>query len=133
MKHVAKIAVGLMAGFMVSMSVAQAASIQGVWRTEKGWKVKLYKCGGSYCGKVVGGTNAKDVKNPNKALRSRRMVGVRMIWGMKKSGDSYAGKLYNPNDGKTYTGKISKITGSSMRLSGCVLGGLICKGQTWRK
>lgn len=133
MKSIAKIGVGVMAGFLLSISVAQAAGISGTWRTEKGWKVKLYKCGGSYCGRVVGGTKSRDTKNPNKALRSRKMVGVRMVWGMKKSGSGYSGKLYNPNDGKTYTGKISKVTGSSMRLSGCVLGGLICKGQTWRK
>ncbi|HFC05202.1 MAG TPA: DUF2147 domain-containing protein [Rhizobiales bacterium] len=129
----ANLGIGLMAGMMMTMGAAQAASVDGVWRTEKGWKVKMYKCGGAYCGKVVGGTSAKDIHNPNKALRSRRMVGVRMIWGMKKSGSSYSGKLYNPNDGKTYTGKISKITGSSMRLAGCVFGGLICKSQTWRK
>ena len=133
MKTMANLGIGLMAGMMMTMGAAQAASVDGVWRTEKGWKVKMYKCGGAYCGKVVGGTSAKDIHNPNKALRSRRMVGVRMIWGMKKSGSSYSGKLYNPNDGKTYTGKISKITGSSMRLAGCVFGGLICKSQTWRK
>lgn len=133
MKTIAKIAIGTFAGLVVSVGVAQAASLNGVWRTEKGWKVKLYKCGSSYCGKVVGGTTALDKKNPNKALRSRKMVGVRMIWGMKKTGSGYTGKLYNPNDGDTYTGKISSITGSSMKLSGCVMGGLICKGQTWRK
>lgn len=133
MHKITKLGIGVMAGMVLAMGVAQAASVNGVWRTQKGWKVKMYKCGGSYCGKVVGGTTAKDVKNPNKALRSRRMVGVRMVWGMKKSGSGYSGKLYNPNDGKTYTGKISKISGSSMRLSGCVFGGLICKSQTWRR
>ncbi len=133
MRKIAKLGVGMMAGLFLSMGVAQAASIDGVWRTQKGWKVKMYKCGSSYCGKVVGGTKDRDVKNPNKALRKRKMVGVRMIWSMKKSGSSYSGKLYNPNDGKTYTGKISKITGSSMKLAGCVFGGLICKSQTWRK
>lgn len=133
MKLKLALVVSAMAGALLASSAAYAAGINGTWRTEKGWKVKLYKCGGSYCGRVVGGTTSRDVKNPNKALRSRRMVGVRMIWGMKKSGSKYSGKLYNPNDGKIYTGKISNITGSSMRLSGCVLGGLICKSQTWRK
>jgi len=133
MKSLVKFGVSMMTGLIISMGVAQAAGIDGVWRTEKGWKIKMYKCGSSYCGKVVGGTTAKDVKNPNKALRSRKMVGVRMIWGMKKSGSGFSGKLYNPNDGKTYSGKISKIKSNSLTLSGCAFGGLICKGQTWRK
>jgi len=128
-----KFAIGALAGVVMSMGVAQAAGIDGVWRTQKGWKVKIYQCGGSRCGKVVGGTSAKDVHNPNKALRKRRMVGVRMIWGMKGSGSKYSGKLYNPNDGKTYTGKIEVQSASKLRLSGCVFGGLICKGQTWTK
>ena len=32
----------------------------------------------------------------------------------------------------TYSGKAS-INGGSMKLSGCVLGGLICQSQTWTK
>jgi len=133
MKQGIKLAAGIIISGVMSMGMAQAAGIDGVWKTEKGWKVKIYKCGSSRCGKVVGGTKAKDVHNPNKALRSRRMVGVRMVWGMKKSGSGYAGKLYNPNDGKTYTGKIAVKSASAIKLSGCVFGGLICKGQTWRK
>ncbi len=133
MKKLAKFGVGVMTGLMISMGAAQAASVAGVWRTEAGWKVKMYKCGGAYCGKVVGGVTGKDVKNSNKALRKRNIVGIRMIWGMKKTKSGFAGKLYNAKDGKTYTGKISKITGSSMKLSGCAFAGLICKSQTWRK
>jgi len=133
MKSVIKIGVGVMAGLMITMGVVQAASIDGVWRTEAGWKVKMYKCGGSYCGRVVGGVTGKDVKNSNAALRKRNIVGIRMIWGMKKTQSGFAGKLYNAKDGKTYTGKISNVSGKSMKLSGCAFGGLICRSQTWRK
>lgn len=133
MHKIIKFGLGLAAGAMMSMGLAQAAGIDGVWRTPKGWKVKIYKCGASHCGRVIGGTKDRDVKNPNKALRKRKVVGIRMIWGMKKSGSSYAGKLYNPKDGKVYTGKISVSSPGSIKLSGCVFGGLICKGQTWRK
>lgn len=123
----------VLAGTVLVAVAAQAASVTGTWRTPKGWKVKIYKCGGAYCGRVVGGVSGKDVKNSNKALRNRKIVGIRMIWGMKKSGSKYSGKLYNPNDGKIYTGKIGSITANSIKLSGCALAGLICRGQTWRK
>jgi len=133
MKTIAKLGAGLIAGVMMSLSMAHAAGIDGVWRTPKGWKVKIYACGSARCGKVIGGTKDKDAHNPNKALRSRKVVGIRMIWGMKKTGSGYAGKLYNPKNGKTYTGKISIKSASNISLSGCVFGGLICQAQTWRK
>ncbi len=133
MKKVLMIVTATAFGAMALASTVQAASVDGVWRTPAGWKVKMYKCGGSYCGKVIGGTKKLDSHNPNKALRSRKMVGVRMIWGMKGSNGKYTGKLYNPNDGKVYTGKIKVNSARNMSLSGCALAGLICKSQTWTR
>jgi len=40
--------------------------------------------------------------------------------------------LLNTEDGKTYSGK-AKVTSARLELSGCVLGGLICRSQTWTK
>jgi uncharacterized protein (DUF2147 family) len=133
MKKTIKFAISAAVGSVMLAGSAHAAGIDGVWTTPAGWKVKVYKCGASRCGRVIGGTTKRDEHNPNKALRSRKMVGVRMIWGMKKSGSGFKGKLYNPNDGKTYTGKMSLNNARSLKLSGCALAGLICKSQTWRK
>jgi len=112
--------------------MAGAASVDGTWRTPKGWLIKIAPCGDARCGTVVGGTSELDKHNPDPAKRSRKMVGVRLLWGLKKSGKGWAGKLYNPHDGKTYTGKVA-VSGDSLKLSGCVLGGLFCRSQTWRR
>ncbi|MGL4495143.1 MAG: DUF2147 domain-containing protein, partial [Beijerinckiaceae bacterium] len=45
---------------------------------------------------------------------------------------SYSGSLYRYTDGKTFSGKATP-KGSTMSVSGCVLGGLICQSQTWTK
>ena len=116
---------------LIMAGAAYAGELDGVWRTKSGWQVKLYKCGSAYCGRVVGGTTMKDVHNPKKSLRSRKVVGIRMVWGMRKKGSGYTGQLYNPKDGKTYSGKVKVLSNSAIKLSGCVFGGLICKGQTW--
>ena len=113
--------------------VAHAAGVEGVWRTEHGWQVKIYKCGASWCGKVVGGTTMKDVHNPNPSLRKRSVVGIDIIRSMRKRGKSYKGQLYNPKDGKTYTGTIEPLSANKLKLSGCILGGLICRSQTWTR
>ena len=124
------------AGMALSLAgagVALAAGVEGLWRTEHGWQVKIYKCGASWCGKVMGGTTMKDVHNPNPALRKRSVVGIDIIRGMRKQGKRFKGRLYNPKDGNTYTGYIEPLSASKPKLSGCVLGGLICKGQTWTR
>ena len=118
---------------MAGAGVAQAAGVEGVWRTERGWQVQIYKCGTGLCGKVVGGTTMKDVHNPNPSLRKRSVVGIDIMRGMRKDGKRYKGKLYNPRDGKTYTGTIEPLSANKLKLSGCVLGGLICKSQTWTR
>ncbi|TIU33013.1 MAG: DUF2147 domain-containing protein, partial [Mesorhizobium sp.] len=40
--------------------------------------------------------------------------------------------ITDPETDKTYSGKAT-ISGASLKMSGCVLGGLICKSQTWHK
>lgn len=121
------------------VSIAQAApagKIDGVWQTQSGdTRVRIGPCGGAWCGVIVwtrdGGA---DVKNPAPALRSRSLNGLTMITGMKPdAAGSYAGKLYNYRDGKTYTGKMQPISPTELQLKGCVLGGLICSGQTWTR
>jgi len=47
-------------------------------------------------------------------------------------GGNYEGEITKPDTGKTYTGK-AKLSGSSLKLSGCVFGGLICESQVWTR
>ena len=53
---------------------------------------------------------------------------------MKPDGaNSWKGKVYNAEDGKTYTGVMTLVNDNALKLEGCVLGGLICKGETWKR
>jgi uncharacterized protein (DUF2147 family) len=45
-------------------------------------------------------------------------------------GGKYSGSITKPQNGKTYSGKAS-LSGGSLKMSGCVLGGLICESQNW--
>jgi uncharacterized protein (DUF2147 family) len=113
---------------------AQSADPSGTWMTQSGeTRVKIAKCGGDYCGTIVSSTYQKDTNNADPQLRDRNIVGVRMIWDLKPNGDGYTGQLYNPQDGKTYTGKLKVTAPNALQLSGCVFGGLICRSQVWSK
>jgi uncharacterized protein (DUF2147 family) len=95
--------------------------------------VRISPCGGEFCGDIVWvDEDPGDVNNPDPALRSRPLVGVRMIYDMVADGDRFRGKLYNYTNGKTYSGTL-EVAGDTLELSGCVLGGMFCRSQTWTR
>ena len=128
----------------VGAGIASAADPFGTWLTGDGKaRVRLAPCGGAVCGSIVSlkepidpetGRPKTDKHNADAGKRSRPMIGVRIVLGMKPSGaDKWAGQVYNAEDGKTYTGYLTLTGASTLRLEGCVLGGLICKSQNWTR
>lgn len=114
------------------------ADPSGTYLSESGeTRVRIARCGPTYCGIIVAVQGeAKDVNNPDASLRDRNLVGVRMISDIQPeaSGTGFAGQLYNYKDGKTYSGTLALLgKGDSLKLSGCVLGGLICRSQIWTR
>lgn len=101
---------------------AQAASPYGTWtRPSSGAKIDFYDCGGKLCAKVV--------SSPNKAA-----VGKVIMTGAAKSGNNtWNGDLLNTDDGKTYSGVVTLEGPGALNLKGCVLGGIVCKGETLKK
>lgn len=55
--------------------------------------------------------------------------------GMTPTGNAgvWKGKVYNAEDGKTYSGRMTLEGANKLSLKGCVLGGLICRGETWSR
>jgi uncharacterized protein (DUF2147 family) len=109
---------------LAGSGAAALADPTGTWLRETGnSRVRVAPCGSSLCGSIVW---LKDDSGPSK-------VGQRVFYDMVKSGDNtWSGQAFNPEDGKTYSGKMV-VSGSSMTTSGCVLGGLICRSVKWSK
>lgn len=116
---------------------ALAGDPTGVWMRASGTsKIRIDNCGSALCGTVVWEKSPrKDTFNPDPAKRDRPVTGVRILLGMQPSGtpDQWKGEVYNAEDGKTYTGYITLQGSNSLKLQGCVLGGLICKSDTWSR
>ena len=113
---------------------ALAADPAGLWLTETGSsRVKITPCGGGYCGTIVSAPGkALDAKNPDPALRVRSVVGVQILNAPQADGSGYSGSLYNPNDGKTYSGALRLTGPNALEVSGCVMS-VFCKRQTWTR
>ena len=59
---------------------------------------------------------------------------VLILQGFSQDGNVWSGgTIYNAEDGKTYTGFIELTSANALKLEGCVMGGLICKGETWKR
>lgn len=115
-------------------SPALAADATGTWMRANGTaKIKIMPCGGNLCGNIVWlKTPRKDTQNPDPKLRARSLIGSQTILGMKPSGkNSWKGKVYNAEDGKTYSGKMQLVSDNKLKLEGCVL--VFCKGDTWTR
>ena len=102
-----------------------AADPSGTWLRENGGaRVRMAKCGDAICGTI---TWLKDPAN------TKSKVGQRVFFDMKPNGaNAWAGKAFNPEDGQTYSGKIT-LSGSSMTTAGCVASGWICRSVSWSK
>jgi uncharacterized protein (DUF2147 family) len=77
--------------------------------------------------------SAKDVENKEEGLRSRPLRGLTMLSGFSGGPDKWRdGKLYNPADGKTYSGTMTLVSGDQLELQGCVIRPL-CRTSTWTR
>jgi uncharacterized protein (DUF2147 family) len=95
----------------------------GVWRdNEKGSVIRIYECGGGMCAQIVKPyeAGAKDVYNPNPALRERPITGLIIMNRAKKSGSNiWSGGLYNAEDGKSYSGSMTVVSDDELKMQGC--------------
>jgi len=87
----------------------------GVWNTEKNkGMVRIEQCGQNLCGYAV----------PN---------GEKILVNMKPSDKKWAGRIHDPDSGKTYDSTIAMKGPNVLRVQGCVFGGIFCGGQIWNR
>ena len=101
--------------------------------------VKVSPCAsgeGTLCGRVVwlwDPSTATDTRNPDPALRARPLVGLDMLSGFRPGapGEWTGGRIYNPEDGNTYSATLKLRDATTMEVRGCVL--FVCRSQLWRR
>ena len=111
--------------FVFLAAPALAQDLAGTtWLRETGAsRVKFAPCGEALCGSIVW------LKDPNGPAK----LGQQVFFDMKPDGaGQWAGQAFNPEDGKTYSGKMT-LSGATLTTAGCVFGGLICKSTNWSK
>jgi uncharacterized protein (DUF2147 family) len=120
-------------------------AITGRWATQGfGSIVELQPCADApetVCGRLLwlwephdpAGRPRTDARHPDRPLRARPLVGIEIIRGLREtSPGTWTGRsLYNPDDGRTYTGSV-RLKGGTLELKGCALT-VFCQTQVWRR
>lgn len=106
-------------------SFASAADLSGTWQRANGHsRMRFEACDKATCGAIAW------IKPGTKTSAH---VGEKVFFDLTKAGEAeWRGKAFNPEDGRTYAGSVS-LQGATLVTKGCVLGGLICKSETWTK
>ncbi len=147
---------GLFAAFLclVLASACYAAGgddILGVWNNEeKDARIEIVRCGERYCGDIVWlgepdypagstegtpGTPRVDRNNPDPALRNKLILGLRIMRDFLYAGDGVwkGGKVYDPKNGRTYSGKMTLVSPHELRLRGFIGFSFIGRNTTWTR
>ena len=127
----------LLAIIGASAAVAAPASITGNWVTpERDAVIRIAPCGTSMCGTIAkylktppDGVNQRDRYNPNKKLRSRKVLGIRVLLNFKPDGKKWRGKIYDARNGRSYRSVVYRGKSGRLIVKGCV--GPICRTQKW--
>lgn len=126
----------LLAAALLAPVGVHAATLDGTWLTQSGeTRVTIAPCGSVACGTIQWLRDPRaDSENPDPGKRARPLIGTVMLSDLIPDGtDRWKGQLYNFESGKTYSGALELQGADRMKLSGCVLGGLICKSQIWTR
>jgi hypothetical protein len=109
---------------------------------ERESKILVFKCGKSknlLCAKIAWlkepndskGQPLHDIRNEDPSMRGRSIVGLTIFSGLAPSAPStWTGKIYNPEDGHTYSATLTVLSRRQIMLRGCKAW-LLCGERQW--
>jgi len=123
---------------------AQSSTPVGVWlHDNKRIEIAIAPCGETLCGTLVWlkrpndaqGLPLVDQKNPNSALRTRPLLGLTVVDGLRRTGENTweNGNIYDPDDGSSYTVSMSMLDDGSLRMRAYILTPMLGKTFVWTR
>lgn len=121
---------------------AERAAIEGRWLTQEkdGW-IRVVLVGDSLEGSIAGAPPGSpserelDDRNPDPALRTRKLDGLTIMTGFEYDGDGRwkNGTVYDPNSGKTYKCTLTLVDPNTVRIRGYIGVSLFGRSETWTR
>ena len=100
--------------------------LDGVWESEeKNLQMEMFEDGEQFAGRMIYFRcstdeimrTSEDIENPNKNLRSRKLLGLTLVTRLNYQGNNVwdDGKIYDPNSGNTFEARI-QLTGPNTAI-----------------
>ena len=127
------------------------AAIVGVWKTEPNEDgayshIEVFEEAGRYNGRIIWlssplygddepegppGQPRIDKENPDDSLRERPLLGMDLMRGFQHNGKNKweDGRIYDPESGKEYRGKVTMLDPDTLELFGYVKVGFVKLGR----
>ncbi len=123
----------------------ESDAVLGTWMTEeKNAKVEIFKDGDTYSGKIVwikepknaDGSDKTDKNNPDEDKRSRKLVGLKMLYDFVYDEDNVweDGEIYDAKSGKTYSCKMTlSEDGKTLEVRGYIGFSMFGRTTEWTR
>lgn len=110
-------------------AVVSAEDVFGEWWTPSfNARVQIYSCEEKACGKITWLWE----ETPKDIADHKPLLGRMIFSGLERGvHDTWDGRIYDPEDGRSYTSHVGLIAMDELEVSGCVL--MFCKRQVWRR
>ena len=116
---------------------ADPFDVFGTFRTQAGTShIQIIDCGDKTpCGKVVWldakALPAGETPESIKDAKGAKLLGMKLLHSFERKGKDWrGGKIYNPEEGKTYDSRLKRLTNGDLEVKGCI--GPICQTQIWK-
>ena len=126
--------------FLILLAAATAAPARGADTDILGrWSnsnetvlVEVTKCGRGICGRVV--RASAGAETDARKAGAPPMVGTQVLRDFEaRRAGTWSGRVFVPARNRTFRSTLTRIDGNRIRIDACILGGLICDGEVWRR
>ena len=105
----------------------------GIWQNPKGTiRVRTRPCGELLCGNIVWASPTAMADARDAGITS--LIGTELLSDYRHTGRGrWTGQVYVPDQGRRFYSTLEQKGPNALRISGCILGGLLCKRQDWTR
>jgi uncharacterized protein (DUF2147 family) len=129
---------------LASAKINNEDNVIGLWLVGNGKaRVKIEREGKKYFGKIVWLKNPNDVagqprvdkNNPDASKRKNPILGILLLKGFEYDGDNQwvDGTIYDPENGKTYSCKITLKDQSTLEVRGYIGISMFGRTDIWKR
>jgi uncharacterized protein (DUF2147 family) len=121
---------------------ADLDAFAGDWITPAGATVRIGPCGETPCGRIVNFVpppgysveNTPDLNNQDTSKRNRKVLGLAVLYELRKAGRDLKGRVYDPRRGFSADATVTHSSSDRLTIKGCVrVIFKMCEKETWRR